>query len=269
MRTLYSMLFVLLLPILAGAQEADPFPNPPDPLTKYKVSVVAAPRGYTSGSGKYIFGSSVWISTSSYSRDYIFSHWNKNGVLYSTEPSFSYTVEAASTVFEAVYDYNPADPSDPQSNKDYRLHLTNNIPQACSFNRSSGAKAAADEYVYVQAYPSSDYEFQGWYEGSTLVSSTLSFYYLMPYASATLTARFRYNPRNPGEPVGSSSGVDKGLLGDVNGDETVDAIDAAIVILHYLNGTTGQLNPAIADADRDGVIDAIDAALIIQMYLEK
>jgi len=55
------------------------------------------------------------------------------------------------------------------------------------------------------------------------------------------------------------------LLGDVNGDGKINAIDASLVLQYdaKLIGETG-LNVAVADVNGDGKTDAIDAALILQ-----
>ena len=55
------------------------------------------------------------------------------------------------------------------------------------------------------------------------------------------------------------------LLGDVNGDDIVNAIDGAL-ILQLLAGLVGSLPcQENADVDGNGVVDVIDAALILQL----
>ena len=55
-----------------------------------------------------------------------------------------------------------------------------------------------------------------------------------------------------------------GLLGDVNCNEAVDAIDAALV-LQVSAGLVGSLAcPENADVSRDGTVNSIDASLILQ-----
>ena len=262
-----ALLYLWLIPMMVCAQEFNP-ENPPEPYTYYKVTVTATPFGYTSGSGMYLSGNVVNVGTSAYSTDYTFSHWNKNGAYYGNTRNFEYTVTGEKVSFEAVYDYTPVDPAEPQSYNKYRLYLTNNMPEACSFNRTSGEKVEADRYVSISAYSSPDYDFLGWYEGSTLISSSLSFNYLMPYSSTTLTARFAYNPVNPDEPTSAGGNIANGLLGDVNGDGVVNLIDAATVISKYLSNDTSALNPAVADMNGDGVINLIDAAAIEVIFIE-
>ena len=257
----------MLLTIGTWAQEEYNPEDPPEPYTRFKLTVTATPMGYTSGSGMYLLGDVAYISTSAYSIDYTFSHWNRNGVHYSDVQSFQYTVTAERATFEAVYDYTPQDPAEPLSDNRYRLYLTNNIPEACSFNFSSGSKREADSYVNVVAYPSPDYDFLGWYEGSTLVSSVLNFNYLMGYKTTTLTARFEYNPPSPGEPISAGGDVENGLLGDVNGDGKVNVSDAVDLIGYYLNNKTSELNASIADVDKNGTINVSDAVEIIDKYL--
>lgn len=56
---------------------------------------------------------------------------------------------------------------------------------------------------------------------------------------------------------------EKLLLGDVNGDGTVNSIDAALV-LKYASGLDVSLNTAAADVTGDGLVNSIDAALILK-----
>ena len=73
----------------------------------------------------------------------------------------------------------------------------------------------------------------------------------------------------------------KGLLGDVNGDECVDSFDAALILIYDLDPTTdfeGQygekfilananVSGAIEDGE-EGIIDSFDAALILMKDLD-
>lgn len=264
------LLMIIVSIVWAFPMLADDFnpANPPDPYTKYKVVTSATPTGYTSGGGSYLPNTEISISTSSASVNYTFSHWTKNGEYYTNAVSFRYTVEPQKTEFVAVYDYNPVNPSDPQATNQYRLYLTTNIPSACTFNRTSGAKAEADTYVTVTATKSMGYDFLGWYEGSTKVSDKLSFRYLMPFSNATLTARFEYNPQNPGDPGSSQDDVQNTKLGDVNGDGSVNTTDAVLIINYYL-GKTKEINKRAADVNSDGAVNTTDAVLIINKYLGK
>ena len=56
------------------------------------------------------------------------------------------------------------------------------------------------------------------------------------------------------------------LLGDVNGDETVDAIDLATLKKYLLNSST-TINTVNSDMNKDGAIDAIDYALLKKKLL--
>ncbi len=63
-------------------------------------------------------------------------------------------------------------------------------------------------------------------------------------------------------------------LGDINGDNFVDSVDAAFVLQTYAEMSTGK-NPSldekqtkICDVNRDGLIDAVDATAILIYYAE-
>ena len=53
-------------------------------------------------------------------------------------------------------------------------------------------------------------------------------------------------------------------LGDVNGDGSVDAADAQMILDHEARNTEGELPLETADVSGDGVIDSNDAVLILQ-----
>lgn len=259
----------MLLALCAGsiqAQDLNPS-NPPEPLTYYKVSVSAEPYGYTSGSGRYLDGSQVTISTSAKS-DYTFSHWTKNGVEYSHEKSFTYTVTGEVVKFVAHYDYTPADPQEPSASYSHRLFLTNNIQEACSFNMSSGSKVDDDSYIFVKAYSNAGYDFLGWYENGLKVSDAESFNYLMGTENVTLEARYLYNPIDPNEPMGGmQDDVDNGIRGDVNGDGRVTVADAVAVMDYYLHWTAASDSDADYDVNGDGRVTVADAVETMNIYL--
>lgn len=260
------MVLLILMPLGISAQDDYNPSNPPEPHTRYKLTTTAAPEGYTSGSGMYLEEASVWISTSAYNQNYKFLYWTLNGEYYSDVQSFYYTMPADKAVFVAVYEYDPVDPLEPVADYVHRLFLKNNITEACSFNRSSGAKVKEDSYVTVTAYVNSGYDFLGWYENGRLVSETTSFNYYMGTENVTLEARFAYNPINPDEPVGSPD-VDNGLIGDVDGDGVVDISDKVLLVKHYLGGTTSVLNKSVSDVNGDSEIDITDAVEIVNKYL--
>ena len=265
MKRILSILISLawVIPMLA---DFDPTP-PPEPLTKYRVTTEATPRGYTSGGGSYLGGTEVTISTSAYA-GYTFSHWTLNGVRYTDEPSFLYTVQPITARFVAVYEFTPDDPAEPVTSNQYRLFIANNIPQACSFNRSSGEKVEADTYVQIEAYKSESYDVLGWYDNGTLVSTNLSFNYLMPYKTHTLTARFVYNPKDPDEPGSVTDDVQNQKRGDVNGDGEVNITDAIEIYNMILQVKTHLLKLGYSDANKDGDIDISDAVEIVNWILQ-
>lgn len=120
--TTWLLLFLSSTMLMAALPDDDFNPvNPPDPMMKYKVEVAYSEYGYTSGGGTYNWGDEAYISTSANNENYQFAYWLKNGVKYSEESSFIYKVEEWNVKFEAVYDYKPVSPSDPQPMNRYRL----------------------------------------------------------------------------------------------------------------------------------------------------
>ncbi len=262
---------LLLVPGSLQAQGDYDNGNPPEPWLRYKVTVQAADASacYVSGSGQYVAGTNVTISSSAKSSNYTFSHWTKDGERIEQTASFTYTVTNEYPVFVAHYTYTPEDPSEPQTILQNRLYLTCTPEGACSFNRTSGAKVDYDTYVNVMAYASQGYVFQGWYNGEEKVCNDLSFNYLMPNQAVTLEARFVYDPSAPADPstAEGQSNVQTHETGDANEDGQVDVSDAVAIINAYLNSDTSAVNANLSDANGDGVVDISDAVVIINKYL--
>lgn len=241
------------------AQEFDPS-NPPDPYMKYKVVATANDGNYTSGSGQYTAGTVVTLNTSAQSSVYTFLHWKKDGVIYTTNKQFNYTVEAENVRFQAVWEFNPDYPSDPQTPNEYRLYLTPDPADACSFNRTSGAKAEADNTVSVTAYANQGYVFDGWYNGDTKVSEYATYSsFVMPAANTTLTARFTYSPTMPSDPASSYA------LGDVNQDRELNVTDVIGLTNYIMSPTSAPI--LLYDTNGDGEVNVTDVIRLVNKIM--
>jgi len=95
------------------------------------------------------------------------------------------------------YRFLPAVQEDEAS---YTLTLNTQPSNAGSFNRSSGQTFAAGESIYMYYYANTDFVFDYWMSGDTIVSRDRYFYFIMPDHDATLTAVFHYDPDNPNNP---------------------------------------------------------------------
>ena len=258
-----QVILALLLLISGGAAWAQsPFnpSNPPDPYMKYKVVAVANDGNHTSGSGSYTAGTEVTINTSAASDVYTFRYWKKNGVQYTDRRQFTYTVEPQNVRFEAVYDFTPANPADPQTIDKRRLYLVPDPTGAGSFNRNSGDKFDAGSNILLIAYPNQGFEFNGWYDGETQLATTSSFYFTMPSANVTLTARFTYNPTIPEDPVSSYA------LGDVNKDHELNVTDV-IGLTNYIMNPDPSIPILLYDTNSDGEVNVTDVIRLVNKIM--
>lgn len=233
--------------------------NPPEPQMYYKLTTSASPSnaGYTSGDGDYLEGEEIWISTSA-RENWTFLYWVLNGVKYTEEQSFTYTMGKEKVDFIAYYAFNPNDPAEPSLNLKNRLYLTSSPEGCCSFNLTSGEKHDSDNYVYVEAFANQGYEFNGWYEKGILVSKDIGFnYYMTGSDNITLVAHFVYNPVNPDDP--SSSGNDPiHLYGDANDDGVIDVADITVIAAYILGNNPIPFSFMNGDIDRDKAITVSD-----------
>lgn len=266
---LLAWLFLLSAGGTVMAQDNFNPDNPPEPYVLYRIQVVSSPEdaGYVSGAGQYTTGTRITIRTSLKSTDYTFLHWLKDGVVYSQNTSFTYTVEDDNKVFTAVYEYNPENPAEPTLKAKRRIYLESNLEDACSFNRASGEKAMVGESVYVRAYANQGFVFQEWYQGDVKLSDSNPFYYTLPDTDVTLTAHYEYDPDSPGDPSGNQSGVDNPdfLLGDVNHDGRVSIVDVAVLVQILKRGEYDEAG----DMDGNGSISETDVSVLVDLILER
>lgn len=264
-----QVILALLLLISGGAAWAQsPFnpSNPPDPYMKYKVVAVANDGNHTSGSGSYTAGTEVTINTSAASDVYTFRYWKKNGVQFTERRQFTYTVEPENVRFEAVYDFTPANPADPQTIDKRRLYLVPDPTGAGSFNRNSGDKFDAGSNILLTAYPNQGFEFNGWYNGETQLATTSSFYFTMPSANVTLTARFTYNPTSPGDPESNMTDDDWLLKGDIDEDGEFSVTDVVMMVSVVMNPTS--VNDITKyDMDGDGEVSVTDVVMLVSLVM--
>jgi hypothetical protein len=68
-------------------------------------------------------------------------------------------------------------------------------------------------------------------------------------------------------PTPSPTTEPAGNLGDVNGNGTIDIVDALLTAQYYVGLDPSGFDPAKADTDCDGSVDIIDALLIAQYYV--
>ena len=274
-RRLTALLLVLATGstgVQAQGSNPDDWPSPPEPALKYKVTVGVTPAGAgnPSGAGKFVTGGTTNLYTSDVA-DFRFRYWTLNGEQYTTSRSFTYTVTSQDAHFVAVYEYDPELPDAPLSNPAYRLFLSCQPTGACSFSRTSGLKTETGSLVSLSATPNQDFEFVGWYEGETKVSSDISFSYTMTAADHHLVARFAYNPADPFEPTGSGQGVDNTdvVPGDVNGDGSVDVQDVVLTVNYAIGRNPEHFNADAADMNHDGSVDVQDVVLIVNKAIGK
>lgn len=269
---LYIPLLLLLLVSGSGRVLADDFDPvlPPDPHAKFKVTTTVSPAeaGYASGAGSYLAGTTVTVSTSAKS-GYTFDHWELNGERYaSTGTSFSHVTTAERADFVAVYAFDPNIPSDPQQNIRCRLYLEPSTAGACSFNQTSGSRWAQGTTVSVRANASQGYDFKGWYEGDTFLSSNASFTYTMSSSKdVTLTAHYEFNPAIPADPQSASTDIANPEPGDVNGDGAIDVDDMNLIIALMLGKQLSGIEDTQMDLSEDGTIDIDDLNMLIVKVL--
>ena len=176
----------------------------PQPIQLYNLSIGVTPAnaGYTNQSATQSLqaGSTINVRAYSNSSEYRFKQWTANGTAVSTSTNFTYTMPAEDVALVAVFDFDPANPADPEVKNTHTLTFISEPAGAGSFNRTSGEKVEAGQRVYINTYNNTGFVFDKWMSADTLLSVNRSFYLTMPDHDAELKAVYHYDPTSPANP---------------------------------------------------------------------
>ena len=166
----------------------------------------------------------------------------------------------------------PTSPVEPQPEPDvikYPLNIVTNNESVCSFNVASGNEYEAETWVTLEAFVSKGYQFDGWYNGTVLLSRNTRFNYQIPDSEVTLTAKVSkivFNPSNPSEPDSSQDNVQTTLTGDVNKDGVVNILDIVGVVNYSLKESDENMH--IYDVNGDGQVNILDIVKVVNISLD-
>ena len=162
-------------------------------VASYTVSVSANPSagGSASGGGTYLDGSSCTV-TATPNPGYAFTNWTVNGSSVSTNASYTFTVTSNRTLVANF------------SQLTYTISVSAQ-PSAGGTVTGGGSSYTYNQNCTVTATPNTDYAFESWTEGGSVVSTNASYSFDVT-GSRNLVANFI---RDCGEPVavGDHSGT--------------------------------------------------------------
>lgn len=164
--------------------------------------VSPANAGYTSPSNAQQLeaGRNVAARAYSNSSDFTFKNWTANGEVVSEVNSFTYTMPAEDVNLVANFEYNPANPADPNAKLKHTLNLISEPANAGSFDRTSGTQYEEGKKLSIYAYANSGYVFDKWMSADTLITTNRSFTLTMPDHDVELKAVYHFDPSNPENP---------------------------------------------------------------------
>lgn len=174
--------------------------------TKYTLTLNTQPAkagSFNRSSGEtFTAGQSVYMYYYA-NTDYVFEYWQSGDSVVSRDRYFYFTMPDHDATLTAVFRFDPGNPGDPDApdlSKKYALTLKTVPANAGSFNRNSGEQFTAGQNVYMYYNAKTDYVFDSWQSGDSIVSRDRYFYFTMPDHDATLTAKFNYQPGSPADP---------------------------------------------------------------------
>ncbi len=146
-------------------------------LNTYTISTSSSPStgGSTTGGGTYTHGSQATV-TATPSAGYLFVNWTEGGNPVSSNVSYSFTVTGNRTL---VANYSLI-----------TYTVTTSSSPAAGGTTSGGGTFSPSATVTVTATPASGYQFAGWTEGGTTVSTNSSYSFVIS-ANRNLVATFQ------------------------------------------------------------------------------
>lgn len=194
-------------------------------VNDYSVTVSSedTTKGTVTGSGTYAYNESVTITTNVNS-GYLFTGWFENDTLVSSKTTYTFPM--------------------PYKNISYVARYTLNSYQATasSEDASKGTVTGSGNYEYKSsvtftATAKTGYSFDGWYDGTTLISNDSSYAFSMPYRNFTYVAKFAANNFTVNV---SSDDIEKGTVtgGGVHAYGTSVTLVATPTNLHSLYKST-------------------------------
>lgn len=206
----YISLFLLCLWALClQAQQGSIDPeNPGDPSPFYtlRINVSPAAGGTPNFTKKMVTaGDRVYIDIE-LNKNFKLLQWVYGDSILTTNESFYFTMPADDVVLTAqllhstVFD--PESPDDPASPEMNRKHLVTIFatPSTAGEVYPSSFYLKQGEQKTVYAYPSSGYEFMGWYVNDELQSDNNPLVITMKDQDLAITAKFQFNPTPPNDP---------------------------------------------------------------------
>lgn len=121
--------------------------------------------------------------------------------------------------------FDPENPANPQPvGVRYGLRVQSQSPDAGTTNVTYG-EMMAGESIHLYAYPAKGFDFKQWMRDDRVLSTSQEFEFTMPEQDVVLTAVFRFNPENPGNPGANEwDGSDVLIIDDFTTGELANAI---------------------------------------------
>lgn len=155
------------------------------PDGRYALSLGNIGEGSTNGNGNFLAGTSVTITATAES-GYYFHGWWSDGSIISTSNPYTFSMPSNDYVLIA---YITKQNVDPPTTIKYTLALE----KTGLGSVSGGGSFEAGTSRTVFAYANSGNAFEGWYQGTTKLSSSTQYTFTMPSNALTLMAKFIEN----------------------------------------------------------------------------
>lgn len=196
---------------LTACMRFNPTNNPNEPgSASYHVIATSSPQngGYIAQSGEGIYSAGEEVTLTAYPYpDYLFDHWEIQGVIASKESVYKFTMPAKHTYLQAVYKWSPDSPGEPGAQEGL-LYLYNSDEETGYISQSGNGVYPLGTFVTLTASPFQGYRFTGWFEDGLLLSSSNPYPIKITQKVTTIEARFEKTEESTTPPIEISAAPD-------------------------------------------------------------
>ncbi len=150
--------------------------------SKLIIEEVDSAVGQVSGANTYLVGS-VAVVNALPTREYVFVGWFENEKLLSKASNYSFYMPDGDLTLTAVFNTGISD-----ENSEYLLNVSTTSVKS---KVAAPQKAKTNELVFASAMPDETENFEGWYSGDVLISTSPVYLFYMPSSNVNLVARFK------------------------------------------------------------------------------
>lgn len=182
-----ALMMATVFAVSACGDESANVPPTTYTLTYASASVAGGTVSGTPVSGSAVAEGSSVVLTATANEGYLFKGWYENSDVVSTDASYSFSMPAKNYTLSAVFE-------EEITSYIFTYESADEAMGTAESSVRSGAKQKTGAALSVKATANEGFDFLGWFEGETSVSSAAEYSFSMPAKDYALTAKFAPTP---------------------------------------------------------------------------